>query len=235
MNKQHENRLTMYEGLLVLLQANSAKTQSVGGLAGAETGLADLVSSIKSKSVEVDTATVGKVAAKYGAQDALLTVLLPACSALYVLGRRQNNTEIQGRVSIREGKLHGMREAELAAFAEAIADLAAANAPALDPLGFGMEKLADLKAKVETYAVAVGAREVSVADRKGARSTLNDLFDKADELIHEELDRFIEMLRPTETELYNKYFSARVVKDIGIRHRSNGEATAAAPVATVAP
>jgi BMFP domain-containing protein YqiC len=227
MNRKHENRLTMYEGLLVLLQTNSAKTHSVGAIADTVSELAALVSAIKSKSVEVDIATVGKAAAKYDAHDALIKALLPACAVLYVLGRKQNNTEIQGRANIGGAKFHNMRDTELSSFATAMADLVTANAPALAPLGLSAEKIADLKAKVDTYTAASGAREVSVTERKGARGTMNDLFNKTDELLREELDRYMELLRPTETELYNKYFSARIVKDLGIRHRTPVEATAA--------
>jgi hypothetical protein len=35
--------------------------------------------------------------------------------------------------------------------------------------------------------------------------------------------------------MYNKYFSARVVKDLGIRHRPAVETTVASPVPAVAP
>jgi hypothetical protein len=194
MNKQQENRLTMFEGLLVLLQTNSEKAQTIAGLPSAVTEFAGLVSAIKSKSVEVDIATVGKVAAKYGAQDALIAALMQVSAALYVLGRRQNSAEIQGRANISDTKLHGMRDTELATFAGALAELATSNAPALELLGFSAENLAALNAKVEMYAASIGAQEVSTANRKGARGTMNELFDKTDELIHEELDRFMEMM-----------------------------------------
>ena len=199
------------------------------------TEFAGIVSALKAKSVEVDIATVGKVAAKYNAQESLAAVLLPVCSALYVFGRRQKSAEIQGRANISETRLRHMRDTELASFATALTDLATENSPGLAAHGISAENLADLKAKTEAYSAAIGAREVSVADRKGARGTMNDLFDKADELLHEELDRYMEMLRPTETELYNKYFSARVVKDLGIRHRPAVEPTVASPAPAVAP
>ena len=225
MNRRQENRLTAYEGLMILLQANNAKTQSIGGFADAATELAGLVSALKAKSVEVDIATVGKVAAKCNAEDALIGALLPVCAALYVLGRKQKSAEIQGRANMAESRLHLMRDTELASFGTALAELAMTNAQGIAPLGITTEKIADLSAKAEAYSASIGAREVSVTDRKGARGTMNDLFDKVDELLHEEIDRYMELLRPTETELYNKYFSARVVKDTGIRHR--------APVETV--
>jgi hypothetical protein len=234
MNKKQENKLTMYEGLLVLLQLNSARTQAIAGLADRVTEFAGFVSAIKSKWVEVDIASVGKVAAKYDAQEVLIAALVPACAALYVLGRTQNNMEIRGRTNISETKLHGMRDTELATFSAALADLATENAPALEPLGFDAEKLAALKTKVETYGVSIGAQEVGVTDRKGARTTMNELFDEVDELLHEEVDRLMEVLRPLEAELCNKYFSARVVKDLGIRHRPVAETTVAAPAPALA-
>ena len=53
------------------------------------------------------------------------------------------------------------------------------------------------------------------------RTSMNDLFDTVDEMLTEEFDRFMELLRPTETEFYNTYFAARVVKETGVRHRSS--------------
>ncbi len=218
MNKRQENKLTMYEGLLTLLQSNSAKTQSIGGFANAATELSTIVAGLKAKSTEVDSATVGKVATKYSAEDALVAALLPACSALYVFGRKQNNAEIKERANVTEAKLRSLRDTELASFGNAIAELSAANVQGVVPFGITTEKIAELKTKAEAYSDAIGARESSVADRKGARGSMSDLFDKADELLNEEFDRYMELLRPTETELYNKYFSARVIKDTGVRH-----------------
>jgi hypothetical protein len=235
MNKQQENRLTMYEGLLVLLQTNSAKLQSFGMISSAATEFAGLVSAIKTKSVEVDIATVGKVATKFGAQEALAIALLPVCSTLYVYGRKQGDAEIQARASISETRLHHMRDTELASFATGLLDLATAHAADIAPFGVPAEMIAGLKIKTDAYSAAIGAREVSVTERKGARGSMNDLFDKADELLHEELDRYMELIRGAEREFYNKYFSARVVKDIGIRHRTPVETTVASPVPVVAP
>lgn len=201
MNNRLENRLTMYEGLLTLLQSNMVKIQTVGGFADAVTELAAVIADVKVKSKEVDGVSVGKTTGKYDAEDALVAELIPACSALYIYGRKQNSAEIKERADVTESKLRRMRDTELAAF------------------GFTDDKLNSLRSKAQGYSTAIGVKESSIADRKGARGAMNDLFDKADDILNEELDRFMEMLRPTETELYNKYFAARVVKDTGVRHR----------------
>ena len=34
----------------------------------------------------------------------------------------------------------------------------------------------------------------------------------------------MELLRSSDTEFYNKYFAARVIKDMGVRHKANAPA-----------
>ena len=224
MNKRQENKLTMYEGLLTLLQANSAKGASITGYSDAVTQFSSLIMEVKEKSTEVESVTVGKTVVKSEAGDALIVALLPVCSALYVYARKQNIPEIKGRVGITEAHLHTIRDTELASFGDAVVDLATANAAGIAPMGITADKIADLKTKADAYNAAIGAKESSVASRKGARGTLDDLFNHADELLNEELDRYMELLRSADTEFYNKYFAARVIKDIGVRHKANAPA-----------
>jgi hypothetical protein len=234
MNKRLENRLTMYEGLLALLRLNEAKTRSIAPFAEAVAALEAIIIELKQKSLEVDIVAVGKLEVKCGAAEALEVALLAFCSAIYILGRKLKDVELQQRVNISETKLRRMRDTELASFGTAVYDLARSHAEPLAGMGLTAEKIADLRAKVETFSASIGAREVSVVDRKGARGSMNELFDKADELIHEELDHYMQLLRSTETEFYNKYFAACVVKDTGVRHRpAPAEPTPAAPAPAV--
>lgn len=91
--------------------------------------------------------------------------------------------------------------------------------------------ITDLKAKVEAYRTALGVRERSVAERMEARTTMQDHFYKIDEILEEEIDPAMELIRATNTQFYNEYFALRVVKDTGIRHRPE---PAPAPAATPA-
>lgn len=232
MKKKLENKLTMYEGILALLQANSDKIRTVGGFADAVNKFGAVMGDLKSKSIEVDSATTGKTSVKYGAEDALVNALLPVCAALFVYGRQEKIPAIKERVKTTKSKLQTMRDTELASFGNAVTGLAETNAKGIEPFGITAEKIADLKAKAQAYASAIGERESSVAGRKGARGSMNELFDRADEILSEELDHFIEMLRPVDAELYNKYFAARIIKDTGVRHRMNEAAEPQAAPAT---
>ena len=60
--------------------------------------------------------------------------------------------------------------------------------------------------------------ESSVAERMGARTTMEDLFAKVDGILEEEIDPAMELIRANKTQFYNEYFALRVVKDTGDLH-----------------
>ena len=68
----------------------------------------------------------------------------------------------------------------------------------------------------QIYRNALGS---SVAERMGARTTMEDLFAKVNGILEEEIDPAMELIRASKTQFYNEYFALRVVKDTGVRHR----------------
>jgi hypothetical protein len=223
MTKRNENRMTMYEGLLSLFQSHSAKVQSNSALAAGSADFTGLVQSIKVKWTELEKVSAGKVDTKNNAEEAVIAAVMPLISALNLYAQSQNDAELLALTKIGEYRLRQKRDTDLAQYCNNISDLAAAHATAMQTYDISAEKLTDLKAKAAAYTAAIGLRESSVADRKGTRGTLNELFDRADEMLNERIDRLMELVRPAEPEFYNKYFAARVVKDTGIRHRNNGD------------
>ncbi len=223
MTKRNENRLTMYEGLITLLQSNGTKVQKIPGFALGVEDLIAHVQTIKAKSNEVVTVSAGKTDAKYNAADALIESAMPVVSGLHVFARKERNAELQALTNVTEYKLRRKRDTDLVQFCTALAEQARAHMAGLAPYGITTAVIDDLAIRTAGYNTAIGQRESSVAERKGVRGSMNELFDVVDEMLSEEFDRYMELLRPTETEFYNKYFAARVVKDSGIRHRAAGD------------
>jgi hypothetical protein len=135
------------------------------------------------------------------------------------------------RAATTETRLRAMRDTELGSYGSEIADVAAGNSQGISPVGITAEKIADLKAKAEAYTTSIGARESSIAGRKGARGALNEFFSNIDEQISEEIDNYMELIRPAEPEFYNKYYAAKTIKETGVRHRQEEPAPAAAGAA----
>lgn len=181
----------------------------------------DLVSALRARGVDVITAfekgMIGRVDDEH--LDFATLQALAAASALYSYGRKTKNTEVQEIANTTESRLRKLRDTELASRATSIHTQAAAHAADLADYGVTATMITDLQAKIADYSAAIGDRESGVADRVGATAALSDLFDQTDDVLTEDLDRLMELVRESQTDFYNKYFAARVIKDIGFRHK----------------
>jgi len=54
---------------------------------------------------------------------------------------------------------------------------------------------------------------------------LYGLFDKTDDLLNDEVDAIVEVVKETQPDFYNQYFGARVIKDLGGKHGGNDTPT----------
>ena len=82
------------------------------------------------------------------------------------------------KARVTEYVLRRIRDTELAGIAENIAALAEENTANLSTTNITSDMIADLKIQVDAYRQALGIRERSVAERKGARITVQDQFYK---------------------------------------------------------
>ena len=225
MTKRQESRLTMYEGIVDLLKNHQDVTHLIDGFEAVETRLTTLVGNIKSKTTVIDQKLTGKTATKYSNEEDLITVLLPVCNALFLFGKKQKDETLKEMSNTAEYKLHRLRDTQLSSFAVEIWQAAQNHAADLVPYGITTQQLAQLKTFSDGFAHSIAERDSSSADTKGARQALSDLFDETDELLNDELDRYFEILRLTQPELFASYTAGRNVKLLGIRHREPTEPT----------
>ncbi|MGD1046586.1 MAG: hypothetical protein ABR936_14865, partial [Bacteroidota bacterium] len=208
-----------YEGLEKFFQDEAETVNSVPVLKESVGEFTVTVEGIRLKSVETKNASTGKTAAKNQAEDELVTALLPVASGVFIYGKKKNDVELKEKAKVTESGLRLMRDTELASRGEDIATLAEGVLSNLAPSNITADSIAALKAKAQAYRTSIGARESGVAGRMGARTSMEELFAKADEILEEEIDPAMELIRATKTQFYNEYFTLRVVKDTGVRHR----------------
>ncbi len=228
MTKDDENRLTMLEGVTSLLTGNRSKL-TLGALLNAQERLEAVTLKIKEKVRETMTATSGKTLMKAGAEDALLGLLVPIAMALRAYGHIVGDQEIASKSKVTESELRYMRDTELVARARTIHELCVESLGEVGEYGISEAKLVSLKEKIDAFEGAIGERESSMARRKGARSSLYESFAEAMGILENQIDNLMEVYKASDTQFYNEYWEARVIKDIGQRHKVRLEEPAAQP------
>ncbi len=218
MTKDEENQLTMIESTTSLLDANADKL-TLPALKTAAGELDGVLLKIMEKVKETMTATAGKAQTKANAEDALLNELMVVAKGLLAYGYKVGNQEIIEKAKVTESQLRHTRDTEFVAKARTIEELARENTAELANFGITAESLDSLKGKIDSFEKALGDRESSVARRKGARLSFYDYLDQAKGLLENVIDNLMEPFRKSDPQFYNEYMEARVVKDVGLRHR----------------
>ena len=218
MDSNQSNKFSMYNATLELLKDNAARGAGIQAFAASLAKLEALVSQIQEKDKERMGKTPGKVAAKDGAEDALTVSAVTIAAELSALAQTTGNPELKKRAHLTETTFRAARSTEQINIANLIYDLGKANQEALAPFGITPAMIEELKSLVAAYDAALKDLAGVMAERVGARTAVAEMFNKADELLKDELDPVMHIFRLTDPELYDDYRAARVIKDIGVRH-----------------
>lgn len=215
MNRHETNKANMGAAVAALFdEENEILTEF--------TVLAQPVAKLKTILAEIGTvdkkyifATGGKTSTKLNAEEELLEDLMPVKNALYGLANKTGNQALKNLTGDSESGLKKMRDADFLKRAEAVHEAAVNNLADLDIYKITAPVLAELKEKIDGLSLAIGGQDTGYADRSALRKQLSSKFDELDLLLYEELDNLIELLRKSNKLFYDKYFSARGIRDLG--------------------
>jgi len=213
-----ENKSNMYNATDAVLKINAGIIAEVPALGEVHTDLQALIVEIEAKNRELMTATEGKTSVKSKAIDELISSIVPVASAAKAYATRNNLLELKALADYSESKLKHLTHAELPIKAKNIKDAAQGVLASLTGYGVTQAKLDLVDAKLEALKNAKGNKDVSFTDRSATRVALTQLFDKADELLKDEADGIVEVVKESHPDFYNQYFAARVIKDLGGSH-----------------
>ncbi|PIW98556.1 MAG: hypothetical protein COZ80_10030 [Ignavibacteria bacterium CG_4_8_14_3_um_filter_37_9] len=174
-----------------------------------------LIGEIDVKNGELSKVREGKTSVKRKGIEELIASIVPVANATKAYAVRKKKIELKALTDFSERQFKRLSHAELPIKVKNIKD--AAQGVITDLANYGMtqadldlvdEKLASLKASVEN-------KDTGFTDHVALREALYGLFDSADDLLNEEADSIVEVLKKTKLDFYNQYFAARVVKNLG--------------------
>ena len=218
MTKTEENKLSMYKAVYSVMNENKTVVDTVPALSGAVTRFGGNIESINAKDIELNNSTSGKTGSKEKAENEMLDVLVPLANSLHAYANRANNEELKVKSKVTRSNLKSIRDNELITKTLMIRDLLNENLAALADYSITAVKLAELDDKLSTYQGSIGSKETSFATKSAARISLSQLFENTDNILKNEMDTLVENFKNGNKTFYDKYWSARTIKDLGLGH-----------------
>jgi len=225
MTKIEENKFSMYRAVNSVLNENQLTVATMPALDNAKTSFATLIASINEKDNTFKTTAAGKTDVKKSVKEDLLNVLVPCTNALFAYASKANIADLKANTKVSISKYQLMRDNDLINKARSIHDLLNSNLRLLADYGITALKVTELNDKLNGYINAIGNQDISHASKSAARQSLSELFDQADAVLKNEIDSLMESFKTSNEVFYNKYWSARVIKDLGLRHEDQPEPT----------
>jgi hypothetical protein len=219
MNDKQENKLTMFEAVVNLLDSNTAKIASLTALTDLLTDFKDRVAEIKEKDLLANTAKTGNATAKASDRTALTEDAITIAAALFALGSATDDDRLKELAAYNKSKFKSLRDTQLAIDVTNIKNLADANAAQLTSYGITAPMIAALDTKLTAFNASMGARETGADVSTAAFGQLELKFKEADTLLKEQMDKIMEVFRNSDPQFYNEYKNSREIADLGVRHR----------------
>ncbi len=208
----------MYEAVAAVLKSHQETVDVIKAFVTAQSDMDILMLKIKGKGRDKNEATAGKAKSKGHSRAGLIVATMKVASALCSYGRRIGNIEVVAIANLNESDLWKNRDAEMISISTTIHVRGTEHLDKLSDYGVTKVELDDLAAKLGSFSAALSRRELGVAQQVGATAALGQLFRETDDLIKNEIDKLVQLVREVDDAFYREYFAARVIKDLGKRY-----------------
>jgi len=223
MQKETANSVRMLKATELVLGQNQAKWATSVVLAKSVPAYIALVGQIDDAAVSADKNISAAAIAKNEIRDCLEEETFLCSVALLSVANYEKNTALAQPVRLSESMLDKMKDDDLITTCKTVLNLAKANAKKIEDYGIIAEDVTKLETLIGQFSEVQASPRSEVSSRIAAKISMNEVIREAKELLTDQIDLQMELIRRREPEFYNAYQSARKIIDIGVRHAKKEE------------
>ncbi|MGE4288351.1 MAG: hypothetical protein AB7E36_06665 [Salinivirgaceae bacterium] len=215
MNKKQSNHLSSYLAVAFVLTKYEEKVGLVPALEAAVAKFTMLLNELQEVRQIQEGRITGTALQKQQEEDEMIEATLRVAAGIYVFAREQGNLELKQKVKLSDTKLRKLGNSALLSRCTQIYNLAVElNSEALVLFGILPETLVDFKKEIDDFALLVGKPRSGIVARSAATQRLQQLFKEIGELLREEIDKLMLVLKGQEPAFFNEYKAARIIVDL---------------------
>ena len=215
MNSHEKNKMAMFSIIEALVVRYQKVIDAIPALAAIVMVFRQTMAEILRRNDEYLGVTEGAVAEKNKALDDLVERVVRIGNAVFTLGRKTGNEQYKEAGNVSLHVISHMREADIAQHCSKISGIVRECAEELPPYGVTAEEIEAFDKSFDAYRQLVDSKGIKAAERKAARKLLHECFDKADDILSNDIDKLMEMVKTMDDDFYRQYKAARTIRDLG--------------------
>lgn len=239
MNKRQEDKLSMYEAVLAFSQQNSKVSEPIVALQSAYAALKAVVAAIHS-TVQIKASPItGHAMSKADKKSQLSSFANDVAGIVFAWAANKEDKVTMEKAKTSYSKLHVLRDEQLADTCRHYYQMAADNQVALTEYGLTAEVLSAFQQAIDSYQTSTPTPRNATVDRKTTNGKLVALFQEADGILKNKIDKLCRPLGKSNAAYYQKYKDNRRIVSSGanatalrilVKAEETGEAISGATV-----
>ena len=228
MNKHQSVRLQMLELIGKEALNYSASINAIPAFARTMGRINVITSEILLLNAQQSVVLTGIAEKKHDAIGHLVDIVLEISGGIYSYADMNNDTVLKSKVNIKASTLGSIRLDKLIAIADTVsAQAQGLPQGALADFGISQEDLSTLDAVLQEVKSLKSAPREATLERSGYTDQLASLFEEANQLLKESLDKLAQQFKRKDPAFYAKYKTIR-----GMSATASGKSTSSAPAPT---
>lgn len=215
MKTSMENKLSMYEAVIEVLDMYSAEVATVPALVVAKSDVVNLTVAIRAANLIQQKTTVGKTTDKGERKLELADTAHWIAGAVQAYASVIGNNDLYMLVNFSRTRLRKADDEEIQQLCQLIHDEANGVMAALGDYGVAATDLAALQLLIDGWNSSSQAPRVAISERVAATRSLPDLFSDADDVVKKRMDKLMEQFRLPNRIFYDTYKAARKIVNSG--------------------
>lgn len=231
MKKHDNNLLSMNYAVQKVVNDNRPVWNGLSAFAAAFTEFETIIGRTGAAIEKQNKSISGVTEDKNAVRAALIDKALEVGGAVHAFASDSGNNALRSSVSFSRSKLIYERAAETLQQCQLIFDQANSVIAQLASYGVDAGSLSDFEAKLAAFAAMIPSTRTAITERKGATDDISKLLKRSAAVLKNKIDKLMEQFKSASPEFYRQYHDARMIVDIGLRHKEKPDEKNAAPAA----
>ncbi len=213
MNNRQEAKLNMYRATQSVCSENAPVFSGNAAFTTAFEEFETVIENIISTEQQNAAVITGIAADKNVSKEGLSEKAAEIASVISAYASTVGNNTLKDEVDFSYSRLVKMRDDMIAPVCQNIHDAGTANLAALADYGITAQMLADLQELINRYSADTPKPRTAISNRKTTTANLAALFDQADQILKERMDKIVVVFRAANPDFVETYENARRIVD----------------------
>lgn len=223
MTDKQENKRSMYIAVQKVCNANNSVWSGLPAFVDAFGNFENTIADIDTQRQIQEGKTTGITENKQKEEDEMIQISLEVAAAVYAYASKIGDNELRDKVSYSPSYLRKSRDTILKDICQVIHDEADKVIANLADYGKTPADLTQQQKEIDDFADILAKPRTAIGTRATATTQLVELFQNSDDVLKNQLDKLMLTYQNSEPEFYLPYQNARIIVDLGIRHKEEPE------------